>query len=100
MSASADPAKAPAPSEEKPEAGSGGELLYCGATNFEAMNRKLAGGMQGNLVSPTRLRSLLGVDIRSVATGCGERSFLPPSLLRVCGVMVEGWELPPARRNV
>ncbi|KAK1686334.1 hypothetical protein QYE76_047182 [Lolium multiflorum] len=70
MSASADPAKAPAPSEEKPEAGSGGELLYCGATNFEAMNRKLAGGMQGNLVSPTRLRSLLGVDIRSVATGC------------------------------
>ncbi|KAM0893170.1 hypothetical protein ACQ4PT_025264 [Festuca glaucescens] len=73
MSASAEPAKASAPSageEEKAEAGSGGELLYCGATNFEAMNRKLASGMQGNLVSPTRLRSLLGVDIRSVATGC------------------------------
>ncbi|KAM0929926.1 hypothetical protein ACQ4PT_001293 [Festuca glaucescens] len=73
MSASAEPAKASASSageEEKAEAGSGGELLYCGATNFEAMNRKLASGMQGNLVSPTRLRSLLGVDIRSVATGC------------------------------
>ncbi|KAM0829289.1 hypothetical protein ACQ4PT_066965 [Festuca glaucescens] len=73
MSASAESAKASAPSageEEKAEAGSGGELLYCGATNFEAMNRKLASGMQGNLVSPTRLRSLLGVDIRSVATGC------------------------------
>uniref|UniRef100_A0A453D4F1 Protein RCC2 n=2 Tax=Aegilops tauschii subsp. strangulata TaxID=200361 RepID=A0A453D4F1_AEGTS len=61
MSASAAPEKA---------AGSGGELLYCGATNFDAINRKLAGGMQGNLVSPTRLRSLMGVDIVSVASGC------------------------------
>ena len=73
MSASADPA-----AEEAKDAGSGGELLYCGGTNFDAMNRKLAGGMQGNLVSPTRLRSLVGVDIRSVATGCGECTPSPP----------------------
>lgn len=67
MSASAEPEKA---------AGSGGELLYCGATNFDSINRgKQASGMQGNLVSPTRLRSLMGVDIVSVASGCGE----PPS---------------------
>uniref|UniRef100_J3M2C2 Uncharacterized protein n=1 Tax=Oryza brachyantha TaxID=4533 RepID=J3M2C2_ORYBR len=48
----------------------GGELLYCGATNFETMGRKVVGGAQGNLVSPTRLRSLVGVDIRFVASGC------------------------------
>lgn len=74
MSASAEPEKAAAPAGEA--ARSGGELLYCGATNFDAINRKLAGGMQGNLVSPTRLRSLMGVDIVSVASGCG--NFLGP----------------------
>ena len=98
MSASADPEKVAAPvaaeggevekeeaKAKAEEAGSGGELLYCGGTNFDAMNRKLPGAMQGNLVSPTRLRSLLGVDIRSVATGCSECSFAP-SLWYACGV--------------
>uniref|UniRef100_A0ACD5UVP4 Uncharacterized protein n=1 Tax=Avena sativa TaxID=4498 RepID=A0ACD5UVP4_AVESA len=70
MSASAEPEKAAAAGAGEEDAGSGGELLYCGGTNFVAMNRKLPGAMQGNLVSPTRLRSLVGVDIRSVATGC------------------------------
>ena len=58
------------------EAG-GRELLYCGTTRFDLMGRKTKGGMQGrgNLVSPTRLRPLMGVDIRFVASGCGE---LPP----------------------
>uniref|UniRef100_A0A0E0DJK3 Uncharacterized protein n=1 Tax=Oryza meridionalis TaxID=40149 RepID=A0A0E0DJK3_9ORYZ len=77
MSASGEPEKVPAAAkgEEKADgakdaAGSGGELLYCGATNFETMGRKVVGGAQGNLVSPTRMRSLMGVDIRFVASGC------------------------------
>ncbi|KAL6844125.1 hypothetical protein ACP4OV_025798 [Aristida adscensionis] len=80
MSASADPEKAPAAAaegEEKAEAeageaaagaGSGWELLYCGGTSYDTMGRK--GGPQSNLVSPTRLRPLVGVDIRFVASGC------------------------------
>ncbi|XP_062185049.1 uncharacterized protein LOC133888725 isoform X1 [Phragmites australis] len=74
MSASAEPEKdAAAEGEEKAEAkgsGSGGELLYCGGTSFDTMGRKVVGGQQGNLVSPTRLRPLVGVDIRFVASGC------------------------------
>uniref|UniRef100_A0A0D3G199 Uncharacterized protein n=1 Tax=Oryza barthii TaxID=65489 RepID=A0A0D3G199_9ORYZ len=77
MSASGEPEKVPAAAEgeekadgAKDAAGSGGELLYCGATNFETMGRKVVGGAQGNLVSPTRMRSLMGVDIRFVASGC------------------------------
>ncbi|KAL6651575.1 hypothetical protein ACP70R_010500 [Stipagrostis hirtigluma subsp. patula] len=75
MSASADPEKAPAAAaegEEKAEAaggGSGWELLYCGGTSFDTMGRK-GGPPQANLVSPTRLRPLVGVDIRFVASGC------------------------------
>jgi hypothetical protein len=79
MSASGEPEKVPAAAEgeekadgAKDAAGSGGELLYCGATNFETMGRKVVGGAQGNLVSPTRMRSLMGVDIRFVASGCSE----------------------------
>ncbi|KAJ1273314.1 hypothetical protein BS78_06G270700 [Paspalum vaginatum] len=48
----------------------GWELLYCGGTSFDNMGRKVVGGAQGNLVSPTRLRPLVGVNIRFVASGC------------------------------
>ncbi|XP_023645878.1 protein RCC2 [Capsella rubella] len=51
-------------SEEK-----GGELLFCGATAWDIVGKR-KGGMEGNLVSPTRLRPLVGVNIRFVATGC------------------------------
>uniref|UniRef100_K3Z5A0 Uncharacterized protein n=1 Tax=Setaria italica TaxID=4555 RepID=K3Z5A0_SETIT len=77
MSASAEPEKdaaaAAAEGDEKAEAkgsGSGWELLYCGGTSFDSMGRKVVGGAQGNLVSPTRLRPLVGVDIRFVGSGC------------------------------
>jgi hypothetical protein len=36
-------------------------------------------GSRGNLVSPARLRPLVGVDIRFVASGCGEA---PPAARR------------------
>ncbi|RLM64376.1 hypothetical protein C2845_PM16G22990 [Panicum miliaceum] len=77
MSASAEPEKdaaaAAAEGDEDAEAkgsGSGWELLYCGGTSFDTMGRKVVGGAQGNLVSPTRLRPLMGVDIRFVDSGC------------------------------
>ncbi|KAG8043818.1 hypothetical protein GUJ93_ZPchr0458g22597 [Zizania palustris] len=77
MSASAETEKAPAAAAEGEEKGDakdagagGGELLYCGGTSFDTMGRKVVGGAQGNLVSPTRMRTLLGVDIRFVASGC------------------------------
>ncbi|CAL5014343.1 unnamed protein product [Urochloa decumbens] len=77
MSANAEPEKdaaaAAAEGDEKAEAkgsGSGWELLYCGGTSFDSMGRKVVGGAQGNLVSPTRLRPLVGVDIRFVGSGC------------------------------
>lgn len=59
---------------EKPEEGDGaalcgGELLYCGSTIWETMGRKTAAA-ERNLVSPTRLRTLVGVDVRFVASGC------------------------------
>ena len=72
------PGIAAAEGEEKAAEAGGGELLYCGTTRFDVMGRSIKGGMQGrgNLVSPTRLRPLMGVDIRFVASGCGE--LLPP----------------------
>lgn len=51
-----------------------GELLFCGATSWDIIGRK-KGPVEGNLVSPTRLRPLVGVDIRFVASGCSK--FLP-----------------------
>ncbi|ESQ34808.1 hypothetical protein EUTSA_v10007331mg [Eutrema salsugineum] len=51
-------------SEEK-----GGELLFCGATSWDIIGRR-KGGLEGNLVSPTRLRPLVGINIRFVASGC------------------------------
>lgn len=55
--------------EESPEAVKSGELLFCGATNWDLIGRK-KGASDSNLVSPTRLRPLVGVDIRYVASGC------------------------------
>ncbi|PKU81951.1 Ultraviolet-B receptor UVR8 [Dendrobium catenatum] len=56
--------------EEGDEAAlAGGELLYCGSTIWETMGRKTV-ATERNLVSPTRLRNLVGVDIRFVASGC------------------------------
>ncbi|GAB4839442.1 hypothetical protein Ancab_028964 [Ancistrocladus abbreviatus] len=46
----------------------GGELLFCGATSWDTVGRKKT-GVDG-LYSPTRLRPLVGVDIRFVASGC------------------------------
>ncbi|GKA23664.1 protein RCC2 [Tanacetum coccineum] len=46
----------------------GGELLYCGTTAWDTIGKKK--GIEGNLVSPTRLKPLVGVDIRYVAAGC------------------------------
>ncbi|KAL0314610.1 UNVERIFIED_CONTAM: protein RCC2 [Sesamum angustifolium] len=47
----------------------GGELLFCGTTAWDAMGRRRT-TLEENLVSPTRLRPLMGVDIRFVASGC------------------------------
>ncbi|KAM0884727.1 hypothetical protein ACQ4PT_030794 [Festuca glaucescens] len=72
MPASAAAGVAAEGEENAAEAG-GRELLYCGTTRFDIMGRKVKGGMggsRGNLVSPTRLRPLMGVDIRFVASGC------------------------------
>ncbi|KAJ6920819.1 protein RCC2 [Populus alba x Populus x berolinensis] len=46
----------------------GGELLFCGSTCWSLISR-MKGAQEGNLVSPTRLRPLVGVDIRVVASG-------------------------------
>ncbi|KAM2994951.1 hypothetical protein FF2_041970 [Malus domestica] len=46
-----------------------GELLFCGGTSWDAIGRR-KGAVEGNLISPTRLRPLVGVDIRFVASGC------------------------------
>lgn len=54
--------------EVEGEKAKGGELLFCGATNWDSVGRRK--GLEGNLVSPTRLRPLVGVNIRFVASGC------------------------------
>ncbi|CAN1323198.1 Protein RCC2 [Linum perenne] len=55
--------------DEKKVEEKGGELLFCGATSWDTIGRK-KGLQPGNLVSPTRLRPLVGIDIRFVAAGC------------------------------
>lgn len=57
--------------EEEEEAVRGGELLFCGATAWDAIGR-IKGVLDGNLVSPTRLRLLIGVNICFVASGYGK----------------------------
>jgi hypothetical protein len=52
----------------------GGELLFCGATCWDIVGRR-KGPAEGNLVSPSRLRPLVGIDIRYVASGCGNFIF-------------------------
>ncbi|KAF5181922.1 Regulator of chromosome condensation [Thalictrum thalictroides] len=46
----------------------GGELLFCGATAWDMIGKKIPA--ESNLISPTRLRPLVGVNIRLVASGC------------------------------
>lgn len=58
--------------ETKVEEVKGGELLFCGTTAWDAMGRRKT-SPEENLVSPTRLRPLMGVDIRFVASGCGKQ---------------------------
>ncbi|KAM7257154.1 hypothetical protein ACFE04_012895 [Oxalis oulophora] len=55
--------------EKKKDDEKSGEVLFCGATNWSMIGRK-KGNLDTNLVSPTRLRPLVGVDIRFVASGC------------------------------
>ncbi|KAL6511833.1 hypothetical protein OROGR_021430 [Orobanche gracilis] len=55
--------------EKKAEEVKGGELLFCGTTAWDLMGRRKS-SPEENLVSPTRLRPLMGVDIRFVAAGC------------------------------
>ncbi|KAF5943035.1 hypothetical protein HYC85_020677 [Camellia sinensis] len=52
--------------QEEEEAVKGGELLFCGATRRSA----IGGRNVGNFVSLTRLRPLVGVNIRLVVSGC------------------------------
>ncbi|XP_076955531.1 uncharacterized protein LOC143630378 [Bidens hawaiensis] len=54
---------------EKDDEVMGGELLFCGTTAWDTIGRR-KGSTETNLVSPTRLRPLVGVDIRFVASGC------------------------------
>ncbi|KAF1871766.1 hypothetical protein Lal_00020561 [Lupinus albus] len=54
--------------EKENEAVKGGELLFCGATCWDMVGRKK--GIDGNLVSPSRLRPLIGINIRYIAAGC------------------------------
>jgi alpha-tubulin suppressor-like RCC1 family protein len=55
--------------EEEEETVKGGELLFCGTTCWDTIGKKKLPS-DGNLVSPTRLRPLVGIDIRFVAAGC------------------------------
>ncbi|XAR64173.1 hypothetical protein NMG60_11024417 [Bertholletia excelsa] len=55
--------------QQEEEAVKGGELLFCGGTCWDAIGRRKT-SPEGNLVSPTRLRPLVGVDIRLVVSGC------------------------------
>ncbi|KAI4316904.1 hypothetical protein L6164_024832 [Bauhinia variegata] len=55
--------------EEEKEVVKGGELLFCGGTCWDIVGRR-KGSVEGNLVSPTRLRPLVGVAIRFIASGC------------------------------
>ncbi|KAK8944779.1 Ultraviolet-B receptor UVR8 [Platanthera zijinensis] len=63
-------------SEEADGAGSGGgELLFCGGTVWDSLPKKTM-PVEAQLVSPTRIRSLVGVDIRFVASSCSSCHFV------------------------
>lgn len=55
--------------EQRVEEVKAGELLFCGATCWDAIGRRKTLA-ETNLASPTRLRPLVGVDIRLVVSGC------------------------------
>ncbi|MCL7048079.1 hypothetical protein MKW94_029797 [Papaver nudicaule] len=55
---------------EEEEVEKGGELLFCGGTNWDTLRQYTLRPTHENLISPTRLRPLIGVNIRSVAAGC------------------------------
>ncbi|KAK9047126.1 hypothetical protein V6N11_052981 [Hibiscus sabdariffa] len=55
--------------DDEEEKMKGGELLFCGSTSWDIVGRR-KGSVEGNLVSPTRLRPLIGVNIQFVASGC------------------------------
>ncbi|XP_052201624.1 uncharacterized protein LOC127807642 [Diospyros lotus] len=55
--------------EEEEEAVKGGELLFCGTTAWDVIGRRKTSA-EANLVSPTRLRPLVGVEIHLVVSGC------------------------------
>lgn len=57
--------------EESKNVEKSGELLFCGGTSWDVIGRR-KGAVEGNLISPTRLRPLVGIDIRFVASGCCE----------------------------
>lgn len=71
---SAETAEKKVAAEEK-----AGELLFCGGTCWDIIGRKRSSG-DTNLVSPTRLRPLVGVDIRFVASGCCKFHYLVTKL--------------------
>ncbi|CAA3026843.1 Hypothetical predicted protein [Olea europaea subsp. europaea] len=54
---------------EEEETIKGGEILFCGTTAWDSVGRRKVPA-EWNLNSPTRLRPLMGVDIRFVASGC------------------------------
>lgn len=58
-------------SEEKDDEGlKGGELLFCGCASWENVGRKTVNASENvNLVAPTRLSTLLNIDIAFVAAG-------------------------------
>ena len=56
--------------EEEVVAVKGGEILLCGATSWDVIGKRKTLS-ETNLVSLTRLRPLVGVNIWFVASGCG-----------------------------
>ncbi|RZC72489.1 hypothetical protein C5167_047974 [Papaver somniferum] len=56
---------------EEEEVERNGELLFCGGTSWDTLsNYGHPNNTHGNLISPTRLTPLIGVNIRYVAAGC------------------------------
>ncbi|KAI3858836.1 hypothetical protein MKX03_015773 [Papaver bracteatum] len=57
--------------KEEEEVERNGELLFCGGTSWDTLGRTgYLRSPYGNLISPTRLKPLIGVNIRYVAAGC------------------------------
>lgn len=65
----------------------GGELLFCGTSSWDTVGRKKIAG-ESNLVSPSRLRPLIGVDIRTVVSGCGNLFFHSSQIFTVTSAFI------------